>query len=129
MRRVTLVLVIIGLINSSLFAKSAKDILKKNNCMKCHNINGIKYAPPFSMILRVNKGWFGLSENDIKKSIKYGSKGKYPMFSNTSMPAFKNLTDEELDTLITWLKSLKRMRHRRMCHHMRHRMMNQGVMH
>ena len=128
MRRVTLVLVIIGLINSSLFAKSAKDILKKNNCMKCHNINGIKYAPPFSMILRMNEGLFGLSENDIKNSIKYGSKGKYPMFSNTSMPAFKNLTDKELDTLITWLKSLKGMRHRMMRHYMRHRMMQHGVM-
>ena len=120
MRRVTLALVIIGLISSSLFSKSAEDILKENNCMKCHNIYGMKYAPPFSMILRMNEGWFGLSENDIKNSIKNGSKGKYSMCSSTQMPAFKNLTDEELNTLITWLKSLKGMRNNMMHHHMMH---------
>jgi len=123
MRRVTLALVLIGLISSSLFAKSAREIVIQNGCMKCHNINGIKYAPPFSMIIRMNRGWFGLDENDIKKSIKYGSQGKYPMFSNTKMPAYKNLTDEELDTLIDWLKTLKGMRNKMLHRHMMHRHM------
>ncbi len=105
MRRVILTLMMIGLINSSLLAKTAEEILKQNNCMKCHNIRGMKSAPPFSMILKMNSGWFGLPESDIKNSIKNGSKGKYPMFSNSSMPAYKNLTDNELDTLMSWIKS------------------------
>jgi len=125
MRRVTLALVILGLLSSSLFSKSAEDILNTNGCMECHNINGMKYAPPFSMIFRMNEGWFGLSKNDIKNSIKNGSHGKYSMCSSTQMPAFKNLTNEELDTLVTWLKSLKGMRHNMMMHHMMHHdMMN-----
>lgn len=125
MRRVTVALVIIGLISSSLFSKSAQEIVTQNGCMECHNINGMKYAPPFSMILRMNEGWFGLSENNIKDSIRNGSQGKYSMFSNTKMPAFKNLSDEELDTLLTWLKSLKGMRNNMMEHHMmHHNMMN-----
>ena len=118
MRRVTLALIFIGLICSSVLAKSAEEILKQNNCMKCHNIRGMKLAPPFSMIVHMNSGWLGLPENDIKESIKNGSQGKYPMFSNTSMPAFKNLTDEELDTLMSWIKSQnqKGMRNNMMHH-------------
>ncbi|WP_331775540.1 c-type cytochrome [Sulfurospirillum sp. 1612] len=124
MRRATLALVLIGLINSSLFAESAQEILAKNGCMKCHSINGMKYAPPFSMIIGMNEGWFGLNENDIKNSIKYGSQGKYPMFSNTKMPAYKNLTNKEINTLVAWLKSLKGMRDNMMNRHMmQHNMM------
>jgi len=118
MRRVTLTLLIIGLINSSVLAKSAEEILKQNNCMECHNIRGMKSAPPFSMILKMNSGWFGLPESDIKNSIKNGSQGKYPMFSNNAMPAYKNLTDEELSTLMNWMKSQsnKGMRNNMMHH-------------
>lgn len=116
MKRATLALLATGLLGFSLFAHSAQEILSQNSCMKCHNINGMKYAPAFSMIIRMNRGWFGLSESDIKKSIRYGSQGKYPMFANTKMPAFKNLSDKELDTIVNWLKTLNhsRMMHRGM---------------
>ena len=123
MRRVALLtLTITGLISSSLLANSAEEILEKNNCMKCHNIRGMKSAPPFSMILKMNTGWFGLPESEIRESIRNGSQGKYPMFSNTSMPAYKNLSDKELDTLMSWIKaqSKKGMRNN-MMHHNRWR--------
>lgn len=123
MRRVALLtLTITGLISSSLLANNAEEILEKNNCMKCHNIRGMKSAPPFSMILKMNTGWFGLPESEIRESIRNGSQGKYPMFSNTSMPAYKNLSDKELDTLMSWIKaqSKKGMRNN-MMHHNRWR--------
>ncbi len=109
MRRVILVLMFIGLVSSSLLAKSAEKILKENNCMKCHNIRGMKSAPPFSMIYNMNKEWFGLGESSMKDSIKNGSKGNYPMFSNLSMPAYKHLSNSELDTLVNWIKSQSQM--------------------
>lgn len=117
-KKAMLALLFIGLINSSLSAKTAEEILKQNNCMSCHNIRGMKSAPPFSMIIKMNKGWFGVPENDIKNSIKNGSQGKYPMFFNSNMPAFKNLTDAELDTLMSWIKaqSSKGMRNNMMHH-------------
>lgn len=118
MRRVILALMFIGLVSSSLLAKNADEILKENNCMKCHNIRGMKSAPPFSMIYKMNKGWFGLGESSIKDSIKNGSKGKYPMFSNFSMPAYKHLSDNELDIIMDWIKSQSQMgmRHNKMHH-------------
>lgn len=109
MRRVILALMFMGLVSSSLLAKSAEAILKENNCMECHNIRGMKSAPPFSMIYKMNKGWFGLGESSIKDSIKNGSKSKYPMFSNTYMPAYKHLSDTELETLVDWIKSQSQM--------------------
>ncbi len=103
-----IVLSCILITSSSLFAKSAETILKENNCMKCHSIRGMKSAPPFSMITKMNSGWFGTSNKDIKNSIKNGSQGKYPMFSNTTMPSYKNLSDKELDTIIAWLESISK---------------------
>jgi len=91
--------------SSSLFAKSAKTILKENNCMKCHSIRGMKSAPPFSMITKMNSGWFGTSTKEIKNSIKNGSQGKYPMFSSSKMPSYENLSEKELDTIVIWLES------------------------
>jgi len=121
MKKLTLGLTIVGLLASSLVAKSAETLIEENKCMDCHNIMGMKYAPPFSAIAKMNSGWFGNSKNSIKNSIKLGSQGKYPMFSNTKMPAFSKLNDEEIEILADWViaQGSKDMRHG-----MRHRMMN-----
>jgi len=86
-----------------LYAKSAQELIKKNNCMSCHNIIGMKDAPPFAGIARHNSNWYGKSKQSLINSIKNGSKGKYPMFSNTQMPAFKHLTKQELETIAAWI--------------------------
>ncbi len=91
------------IINSFLYANSAEILLKQNKCMSCHNIMGIKSAPSFSMILKMNSGWFGISRNSIKNSIKNGSQGKYPMFSDVKMPAYKHLSNQDLNTLARWI--------------------------
>lgn len=103
MKKILLGLISIGLLVSSLAAKDAKTLLRENKCMKCHSIMGMKAAPPFSGIARMNSGWFGVSKSSIKNSIKDGSQGKYPMFSNEKMPAFSNLSDKELDTITNWI--------------------------
>jgi len=93
------------IINSFLYANNVKILLKQNKCMSCHNVMGIKSAPSFSMILKMNSGWFGISKNSIKNSIKNGSQGKYPMFSDVKMPAYKNLSNQDLNALTRWIIS------------------------
>ncbi len=119
MKKLFLGLISIGLLISPLLAKDVRTILKENKCMKCHNIMGMKSAPPFSGIARMNSGWFGVSKSSIKNSIKNGSQGKYPMFSNEKMPAFANLSDKELDILTNWIikQGSNSMRHGMMMRH------------
>ncbi len=92
---------------SMLFAQNAEILVKENGCMECHNIMGKKVAPAFKGTARKNLKRYG---NDAKlqiiKSIKNGSKGKYRNFSDTSMPAYSNLSDKELDEISTWILEL-----------------------
>ncbi len=124
MKNLFLSFITISILFSPLVAKNAKILLKENGCMRCHNIMGMKLAPPFAGIARMNSGWFGVSKNIIKDSIKNGSKGRYPMFSNTKMPAFRNLNNEELNILTNWIvkqgskRIRKGMMHHKMMHHM-----------
>ncbi|MCF6172855.1 MAG: cytochrome c [Campylobacteraceae bacterium] len=118
MKKLFLSLILLSLLISSLLAKNAETLLKENKCMKCHSIMGMKSAPPFSGIARMNSGWFGASKSSIKESIKNGSQGKYPMFSNQKMPAFKKLSDKDIDTIADWIirQGSNSMRHGMMMH-------------
>ena len=98
-----LVLFAMGLLASTLFAKNAQTLLEENACMSCHNIRGMNSAPSFMGIARMNSSWLGASKDSIMESIKDGSQGKYPMFSNTKMPGFSHLSKEELSTLTEWI--------------------------
>jgi len=125
MKRLIFGLISISLIISSLLANDIQTIIKDNKCMKCHNIIGMKSAPPFSAIAMMNSGWFGISKDSIKDSIKNGSQGKYPMFSNKKMPSFSKLSDKEIDIITNWIikQGSKGMRNG-MMHHSSMRNMN-----
>jgi len=84
---------------------SAAVLIEKNGCMSCHNIMGMKDAPPFAGISWRNSRGGASAKAVLKQSIKNGSHGKYPMFSKTEMPAFSHLSDKELDTLASWVLS------------------------
>ncbi|AYJ81152.1 hypothetical protein AN286_10600 (plasmid) [Aliarcobacter cryaerophilus ATCC 43158] len=107
MKKLVLSLSTLGLVYSSLLANDVQSLLQKNNCMNCHNIVGMKSAPPFMAIARMNSSWFGSnnSKRNIMKSIKEGSQGKYPMFSNTAMPSYAHLSDKDLNILAEWITS------------------------
>jgi len=94
------------MVATSLFAvDSAEDIIAKNDCMSCHNIMGMKDAPPFAGIAWRNSRMGSNAKETLKYSIKNGSHGKYPMFSNTKMPAFTHLSEAELNTVTSWIIS------------------------
>ena len=84
---------------------SAQILVEQNGCMSCHNIMGMKDAPPFAGISWRNARAGASAKAILKQSIKNGSQGKYPMFSNIAMPSFSHLNDQELDTLAEWVLS------------------------
>ncbi|SFV61687.1 hypothetical protein MNB_SM-7-674 [hydrothermal vent metagenome] len=92
------------LLSGVLFAQSADEIMKANGCFACHAIASKKAAPAFAGIGKRNKRFEGANAKaTIMNSIKNGSKGKYPMFADSAMPAFANLSQEELSTLADYI--------------------------
>ncbi len=88
----------------SLFASEAEDILKKNDCMSCHNIVGKKTAPAFMGTARKNVKWYGSeAKTHMIYSVKNGSKGRYRNFLNTKMPSHENISNKDLNIVIDWI--------------------------
>jgi len=100
-------IILVGLVvTGTLFAGSAEELMKQNGCFACHAVASKKSAPAFAGIGMRNKRFEGANAKEvIMQSIKNGSKGKYPMFSDTAMPAFSNFTQEELGTLADYILS------------------------
>ena len=91
-------------LSSVLFAQSAEELIKENGCLACHAVASKKAAPAFAGIGKRNKRFEGgNAKATIMNSIKNGSSGKYPMFSNSAMPAFPNFSQEELSTLADYI--------------------------
>jgi len=92
------------LLSVSLFAQNAQELIQENGCLACHAVASKKAAPAFAGIGMRNKRFEGAGAKEvIMHSIKNGSKGKYPYFSNSAMPAFANLTQEQLSTLADYI--------------------------
>jgi cytochrome c len=80
--------------------KPGERIATKKGCFTCHDKTKKKNAPSF-------KELSSKSHDELKNSIKNGSKGKYKEFKNMFMPPFKNsLDDKKIDILIKWIKGL-----------------------
>ena len=91
-------------LSSVLFAQSAQELIKENGCLACHAVASKKAAPAFAGIGKRNKRFEGANAKTIiMNSIKNGSSGKYPMFSNSAMPAFPNFSQEELSILADYI--------------------------
>ena len=92
--------------SSVLLANSGEELIKQNGCMECHNIMGKKDAPAFMGTAKKNLKWYGNeAKANIIKGIKNGSKGKYRQFADTQMPAYSNISENDLDTIASWILS------------------------
>jgi len=92
------------LITASLFAQSAEELIDQNGCLSCHAIASKKAAPAFAGIGMRNKRFEGSAAKEvIMNSIHNGSKGKYPRFADTAMPAYPNFTQEQLSILSDYI--------------------------
>ncbi len=89
---------------SSLLANSAESLIQQNGCLACHAVASKKAAPAFAGIGIRNKRFEGANAKaTIMNSIKNGSKGKYPYFSQSAMPAFSGLSDADLSTIADYI--------------------------
>ncbi len=100
------ILLIILVITVSLSAQSAKKLTEKLGCMECHDVNKRKSAPAFKKIAKKSIKWHGDSaQESLVASIKNGSRGKYRYFSDTTMPAYKKISDASLNNIANWILS------------------------
>ncbi len=98
------IVIIISALSGFLFAQTAQELINQNGCFACHSVASKKTAPAFAGIGMRNKHFNGSNAKVvIMNSIKYGSKGKYPMFANKTMPAFKNLSQKNLSILADYI--------------------------
>ncbi len=77
-------------------------IALKNNCMTCHRIDKHIVGPSLKKIAKR----YRQSPALIIKSIQNGSSKKWKDSHNAVMPAFKELTKEELESIKEWILSL-----------------------
>ena len=76
-----------------------QQIALKNNCLGCHKRDIKIVGPSFNQIsLRYKR-----TPQTIETSIKSGSKGKWEESHGAVMPAFKNISDEDMKTLSAWI--------------------------
>ena len=78
---------------------AGKKIALKYKCLGCHRIDKKIVGPSFISIAKKHEN----STTQIKESIKNGSKGKYKDSKGAVMPAFKNISEKELELLSLWI--------------------------
>lgn len=81
-----------------------KRLALKNNCLTCHKIDKNLVGPPFNEIALRYKN----DIESIKVGIKEGSVKKYKESRGAVMPAFKNINDEDLQTISKWILQTKK---------------------
>jgi len=75
-----------------------KKLAIKHKCLGCHRVDKKIVGPSFKDIaLRYTKA-------EIKQSIKSGTKKKWENSRGAIMPAFKQLSDEDLEVLAEWIE-------------------------
>ncbi len=101
MKKILLILVAVA---TMLSAGSVDIILKENSCLTCHDVNKVKKAPTFKKIAKKNKKKYGPQAQEMMmKSLINGSRGQYRYYSDTTMPAYKNISNSDLVRITTWI--------------------------
>lgn len=78
-------------------------IALKNNCLTCHRKDKDLVGPSFQNIANRYKD----NTESMKESIRLGSKKKWVNAKGAHMPAFKKLSEKDLETLAEWILEQK----------------------
>ncbi|MCF6172916.1 MAG: c-type cytochrome [Campylobacteraceae bacterium] len=70
----------------------------KFSCLSCHARKFKKVGPSFNQIAKK------LSKSQIENSIENGSKGKWKESNNIPMPAFKKISNKDINLIAKWIK-------------------------
>jgi cytochrome c len=76
----------------------------QNNCLTCHKVNKHIVGPSFRTIAAQKGNTLAV----LVHSIKNGSANKYTSSKGAMMPAFKNLSVKDTQTIVEWILHLKK---------------------
>ncbi len=74
-------------------------VTEQKNCLGCHGLKEDKIAPAFA---RIAKRYGDVGKEELMKSIRNGSRGKWKGFK-LAMPPFKDLDDDDLNAVAAWI--------------------------
>jgi len=99
-RSAVLVLALSSMVSSFAFANA--ELAKSKNCMACHSVDNKLVGPAFKDVAKKYAGQKDAEKKLTQKVIKGGSGvwGQVPMPPN-------NVTEQEAQTLVKWVLSLK----------------------
>jgi cytochrome c len=80
-------------------------VLEQQKCENCHDTHNDKVAPSFDMI---SSRYDTKDRETLIKSVKEGTKGKWEG-KKLPMPAFKNMSDTDVEGIVNWILSLKNL--------------------
>ena len=83
---------------------AGEKIARKNNCLTCHRVDKDIIGPSFQKLSKTYKNNITV----IKDGIRNGSKKKWINSKGAVMPAFKKLSEKDLDTLAKWIFKQKK---------------------
>ena len=81
---------------------AGKKLVLKYKCFNCHRVDTRIVGPSFKNIAKK----YPNSKENIIKSIKYGTKIEKNSSKRAIMPAFKNISEKDLNILSKWIMNL-----------------------
>ncbi|MDD5471514.1 MAG: c-type cytochrome [Sideroxydans sp.] len=85
-------------------AAANETLFKKSNCVACHNVEK-KLVGPALKAVAVKYAGDATAQARLVAKVRSGGKGNW---GNVSMPpAPKKVSDEDLNTLVSWILALK----------------------
>ena len=95
--------VIMSLILASSPAWADNDLLMKNNCLACHNVNQTVVGPSFKAVANKYRGQADAADK-LAKKIRAGGSG---VWGAMPMPAHPQISDVDAKKLAVYVLSIK----------------------
>jgi cytochrome c len=95
--------VIMSLILMSSPAWADNDLLMKNNCLACHNVNQTVVGPAFKAVANKYRGQADATDK-LAKKIRAGGAG---VWGAMPMPAHPQISDVDAKKLATYILNIK----------------------
>ena len=87
------------MVAGSALADDGATLLKKNNCMGCHKMEGKLVGPGFADVAKKYKGDAG-AEAKLEAKVASGGAG---VWGTMPMPAMKNVKAEDIKTMVSFI--------------------------
>lgn len=82
---------------------SGERVARKHGCISCHGITQKKMGPALRAIAKRYED----DEEQIKRSIRSGTRDRWEEANHARMPSFRDLNDTELESVTSWIMEQK----------------------